>query len=387
MNSLETALTVLLALGGVIYFSTCLAAFAGLFRTLKKEPGNAPRVSVVIAARNEEENIGNLLEDLVAQDYPADRYEIIAVDDASDDRTAEIIHDYAKRDGRIREANTRLSQSPYSHKKRAVHEGVLSSAGEIILTVDADCRVPRGWIHGMMEYLVRSVDLVAGEVIVEGNSILARLESLEMTGIQAMAAGLMNIGFPITCNGANLAYRRSAFDRAGGFQGIGRMVSGDDDLLMQKIAKGRPSRVVFVSGPNTAVRVQAAKTFTELISKRIRWASKIPGYPDFPSVLLLGSFFLFFAAVCVSFCGIVAGLFAPGPLMFGYGLKMSGDLLLTGLGLLRNGKIGRISLFAPAEMIHAPYILAVTVWGYFGAFEWRGRRARAFHTGVERGGS
>lgn len=382
---MEIILGYILIGGGAIYAVVCLFAFAGLqHRSPVRRGDYTPTVAVIIAARNEEEKIGGLLDDLLAQQYPPEAMCIVAVDDCSEDGTDEVIHRYAERDSRIHPARTRDSQSPYSHKKRAIHEGILSSASEIIMTVDADCRVPNGWIREMVRHFTPEVELVAGSVIVEGTGLRAGLETLEFTGIQAMAAGLMNRGFPITCNGANLAYRRTAFDRVDGFRGVGKLVSGDDDLLMQKIAKGNAARVTFLTGVETAVRVNAAGSLREFLMKRVRWASKIGGYPSISAIALLTIFFGFFLAAPVGLICAMAGVAGFGPLALGYGLKMTGDLLLVLRGLEEIGKPGLLRLFPLAELLHAPYIIGVTLQGFFGGFEWRGRHTRAINGEMEK---
>jgi cellulose synthase/poly-beta-1,6-N-acetylglucosamine synthase-like glycosyltransferase len=194
----------------------------------------------------------------------------------------------------------------------------------------------------------------------------------------------MNIGFPITCNGANLAYRRSAFERVGGFRDIGDLVSGDDDLLMQKIAAADPSRVVFIMGKETAVQAKSVDTIGDFLSKRVRWTSKILRYPSRAAVALLAVFFTFFCAVPVSLAAILAGWMGVMPLALGYGLKMAGDFLITANGLVRTGRIDLVPVIPLAELLHAPYILYVAIRGCFGTFEWRGRKTGAYSMGMEK---
>ena len=378
MDIFGTGLSLLLLGGGALYLGACCLAFLGLSRRGKTGVRETPFVSVVVAARNEAENIGLLLDDLLAQDYPQDRFEIIAVDDFSEDNTRAIIKEYARREQKVHPAETHFSLSPYRHKKRAIHEGILKSCGEIIMTVDADCRVPVGWIRGMVGRLDKTVELAAGEVMVEGRGMLAMLETLEFTGIQAMAAGCMNMGFPLTCNGANMAYRRAAFERVKGFEGVGGLVSGDDDLLMHKIARGGLNRVAFVTGRETAVTVGAVKHVGEFLSKRTRWASKIRAYPSGAAIVFLSAVFLFFAAALVGFLSWIAGLTGCISLAAGMGMKTAGDFLLAGTGVLKAGKPLLLMVFPLAEILHIPYILFVTVRGYFGTFEWHGRRTGAF---------
>lgn len=377
MISSYTIISVVIVGGGVVYFGACLAAFGGLFRQIGRNPDYSPSVSVIIPARNEEHTIGALLDDLAAQDYPSDKMEIIVVDDCSEDGTSGIVRERKSQNTNIGLIDTGSSKSPYTHKKRAVHEGILASGGEIIMTTDADCRVPAGWISGMIERFTPETDLAAGMVSIHGGGITGMLEALEITGIQTMAAGFMNAGFPVTCNGANLAYRRSAFDRVGGFDGIGHIVSGDDDLLMQKIAGNQPSRVRFITGQHTAVRTGAAESAVHFFQSRARWASKITGYPSKSATGLLTVFFLYFTALLIQPVLLVVGYGSLLPFAAGFGLKLCGDFLLTACGTIQAGRLGLILLFPLGELLHIPYIIAVSIWGTFGTFEWRGRKTSA----------
>ncbi|MFC1540844.1 glycosyltransferase [Candidatus Latescibacterota bacterium] len=377
MDILRLLLSAIILGGGVLYFAACLYAFYGHFRSHREIDSNTPTVSVIIAARNEEKTIGLLLEDLLKQSYPAEKTEIVVVDDCSEDKTASIVERFASKDTRVRLASTCNSKSPYSHKKRAVHEGILSSNGEIIVTTDADCRVTENWIGNVIKHFAPGIDLVAGEVIVEGGGLAGWMETLEFTGIQMMASGFMNAGFPVTCNGANLAYRRTAFERVGGFERIDRMVSGDDDLLMQKIAEGNPSKVVFVTDKESAVYTGAVRGFREFFTKRARWASKITTYPSKRAVVLLSLFFAYFVALPICLILAVYGAFHIGILSAGIGLKIAGDMTLVLYGLIKIERTKLMLLLPFAEIFHIPYIIAVNLKGFFGTFEWRDRTTKA----------
>ena len=382
MNVLQHIIMFILIGGSILYCLSCLYAFTGHLR--RKRFNNRKsnlQVTVIIAARNEEKTLGFLLDDLIKQDYRHDRLRIVVVDDCSGDKTADIARQYAKTDSRITLRETARSSSPFSHKKKAVHEGILNSESDIIMTTDADCRVPAGWVSGMVNHFVNGVELVAGLVRHDGGGIYGRLESLEIAGIQSMAAGLMNAGFPITCNGANLAYRRSAFDRVDGFHNIGNIVSGDDDLLMQKIACGDSARVVFVTGKETTVCTSSSNNPKLIINQRTRWASKVGRYPSKTAVVLLSCFFLFFSALPVWLVLMFVLNSSAVPFIVAFGLKIVGDFPLTLYGVVTIGRPGLIALFPLAECIHVPYIIIVTVKGFFGSFEWRGRQAGALSPG------
>jgi len=374
MSVIQFGMVCILVCGIVVYCTACSIALAGHFRRIMAVEGYSPSVSVIIPVRNEEQHIGLLLDDLIRQDYPAGGLQIVVVDDCSEDSTVEIVKRFMTLDTRINLLSTATFLSRYTHKKRAVYEGIMASSSEIIMTTDADCRVHPGWISGMVKHFAPGVDLVAGAVSVESGGLFGRFETLEFTGIQAMSSGLMNARFPVTCNGANLAYRREAFERVGGFDGVGDLVSGDDDLLMQKIADGDVSRVVYTMDKAVTVRTEAAGSPAEFLNQRVRWASKISRYPSLPAVVLLSMIFIFIAVIPVWLILASLHVVTFTPLLIVYGLKAAGDMLLTGYGVIKNGRPWLMLLFPFAEIMHVPYILGVTVKGFFGTFEWHGRQ-------------
>lgn len=374
---LELTLRIILCAGICVYAGACMLALRGLFRRARKDSGWTPTVSVIVAARDEETTIGPLLDDLTAQDYPLENLEIIVSNDGSRDRTAAIVREHVAKDDRIRLVDSHVSTKPFRRKKRAINAGIEASSGKIVMTTDADCRVPTTWVRGMVSRLVDGIDLAAGEVVVYGSTIGGHMEALEFAGIQAMSAGFMNARFPITCNGANLAYRRSAFDRVDGFSGFENVVSGDDDLLMQKIADGNPNKVVYVMGGETAVRVKAADSLRAFIHQRARWASKISRYPSVTARVYLAVVFVFLASALLWFFGSIAGLLPFGFLLALLGVKAAADGIVTFTALVPIQRTWLFTLFPLAELLHIPYIIGVSIKGYWGTFEWRGRRTGA----------
>ena len=103
------------------------------------------RVSILIAARNEEERIHYTIEDVLAQDYPADLMELIIVDDHSTDRTSDIILGYADRGVSLIKLNENKPLNAY--KKKAISEAIKISNGELMVATDADCRMDRSWLR------------------------------------------------------------------------------------------------------------------------------------------------------------------------------------------------------------------------------------------------
>jgi glycosyltransferase involved in cell wall biosynthesis len=110
----------------------------------------ATKVTVLIAARNEEENIQKTITDLLAQDYSKELTEIIIVDDHSTDNTAQIISGYASQGIKLLQLKT--DKPLNSYKKKAIAEAIQMSEGELMVATDADCQMGLKWLSSIVAY-------------------------------------------------------------------------------------------------------------------------------------------------------------------------------------------------------------------------------------------
>jgi hypothetical protein len=189
-----------------------------------------------------------------------------------------------------------------------------------------------------------------------------------------VGAGAIGIGRPNLCNGANVAYRRDVFHDLGGFSGIDHLTSGDDELLMQKIAYTTDWRVRFCPGPEAAVLTDAPESPGAFFEQRRRWASKGAHYPHPALVALIGAIYTFYVALLG---GLLALPFVPGlalPLLAGFGLKAIPEAALLGPACRHFGRARLMACFLPAQLLHLPYIVAMGAAGALGGYEWKGRR-------------
>jgi cellulose synthase/poly-beta-1,6-N-acetylglucosamine synthase-like glycosyltransferase len=233
--------------------------------------GATPFVSVVIAARNEERNIARCLESIAALDYPADRFEVIVVDDHSQDRTAEIVQRHAESMGNIRLVE---AGDPVAHllgKMNAVAQGIKHCRGEIIALTDADCVVPPRWLRNTVRYFADdSIGLVAGFVNLEGANLFHKIQGLDWYFLFGVAAGTIRLGFPITAVGNNLSVRREAYDEVGGYENIPFSVT-EDFALVQAITSRTKFRARFAADRETLVQTPACANWRELFHQKRRW--------------------------------------------------------------------------------------------------------------------
>jgi glycosyltransferase involved in cell wall biosynthesis len=347
-----------------------------------------PRITVVVPARNEEATIGPCVDALLAADYPPDRMEVIVVDDDSSDDTAAVVasrqqaHALVGAHGEEDAERLRLVRVPENrarvraHKKRAIEKAVAHATGDLILTTDADCVVPPGWPRAMAAaFDAPEVAFVSGPVrfrLGARPSLFVRLQAMDFFGLMACGAGGIGIGRPNLANGANVAYRREVFESLGGFSGIDHVTSGDDELLMQKVAYGTPLEVRFCADPAAVVVTEPVRTARAFVHQRRRWASKGAHYPPALQRMLLGVV-AFFAALVLASAAAVA---VPGLWPYvaaALAVKAAADLSVLLPAARRFGQTRLLWAFPVHQLLHAPHTLAVGLLGPLGRFEWKGR--------------
>lgn len=251
-------LEIIQAIGLGVGLVFVLLLFWGL-RTRRRALSTAqPSVSVLVAARNEEANLPRLLESLTAQDYPSDHCEFIIVDDASADRTSQIVADWSGRDPRF--MLLKLAESErrtIGPKKRALSAGLGISRGDIIMITDADCTAPPTWISEIVHRFDADTDAVCGLIRFHPHpSFWSRLAAFESAVNAILNAAVIGLGGALSCAGANFAYRREAFQKAGGFDADRRSFSGDDDLLLQRM-KTQGLKIRFCNSPEAVIETAA----------------------------------------------------------------------------------------------------------------------------------
>ncbi len=179
-------------------------------------------------------------------------------------------------------------------KKNALKEGIAASRGEIIVQTDADCLPTEKWLETVAGYLTENdSDLVIAPVKMESSSAFEEMQALEFMSLVASGAGAAAIGMPVMCNGANLIYKRSLWNKAVYAQHE-EFVSGDDMFLLLA-AKKMKKKITFLKSIEAIVTTKAESTLSGFLRQRRRWASKSAGYQDF--AVLLTAFLVFGLAV------------------------------------------------------------------------------------------
>ena len=343
-------------------------------------------ISIIIAARNEEENIGHCIKSIIEQTYPSQMFEVIVVDDHSTDSTAAIVNSFRIENLHVIKLEDYLgNQELNSYKKKAVETAIGQARGNLIVTTDADCIVPPRWLEIIANYHEATGDvfivapvtyirpLVTGSFF---NQLLNVFQTLDFMMLQGITGASVHRKFHNMCNGANLAYEKKGFIEAGGFSGIDAIASGDDMLLMHKIQNLYPDKIGYLKSAGVIVQTHPAKNIREFLNQRIRWASKADKYPEkkITGVLALVYLFnawIFFIAICSFFY-----LKALYLLLILLGIKTLAELLLLVPVAIffKNRKM--IWWFILCQPFHIIYTLLVGWLGKFGTYRWKGRNVK-----------
>ncbi|RLC55625.1 MAG: hypothetical protein DRH89_07305, partial [Candidatus Cloacimonadota bacterium] len=266
-----------------------------------------PFVSIVIAARNEEKNIARLLTTLVNQTYQSDRFQIIIANDNSTDETASIVDRFSQKWDKIKLLNVTEREKAISPKKNALSQAIEMAGGEIILSTDADCLVGQYWIESMIACF-NDNEMVIGfsrtKLVDWSNaSFIRKFEHFDFLAMLFAAAGAISLGKYFSCSGQNIAYKKEAFNKVGGFEKIKHIISGDDVNLMQLFRKSG-MKVSFAFTDHSYVYTQPIKNIGKFLSQRSRWTSNMKWQiilnPEF-FVYLLSVFFITFLPIVILF--------------------------------------------------------------------------------------
>jgi biofilm PGA synthesis N-glycosyltransferase PgaC len=332
-----------------------------------------PEVSVIIPARNEEQNISNLLRALAMQDFPGDKLEIIVVDDHSEDQTAAIAATFP---------NVQVLElkeySLNSYKKKALEKGVATAKGSFIVCTDADCIPPDTWLAELTRnYLSRKAAFVAAPVVLTNNgSLLGRFQTLDFMVLQGITGAGIQQGSLAMANGANLAYPKKVFEEVEGYKGVDTLASGDDFFLVQKIANRYPNNIVYVKSTETIVQTAAVSTWKEFFQQRIRWASKSAQYKEVRITTVLALVWIYNAFFLLTFLGGLVD--ARLTLVF-----LAAILLKTVMEWPFVKSVAQffkvpvtMGSFFGFQLLHIFYTVITGILGLIGPYQWKGRKVK-----------
>ncbi len=333
-----------------------------------------PKVSVVVAARNEEPVIENLIQCLINQSYPKHLLELIIVDDNSSDNTKAIAQKHAKNhvNGQFY-----VLSSEGEGKKAALRQGIMHSGGDIIVTTDADCTMPEDWIKTLIRpFCDNNTMIVLSSVVYhKTNGFLQQFFAIEFMSLVASGAGAAGLGLPFMGNAANMAFRRSVYEQAHQSAEYNHYTSGDDIFLLhQTIHKHGHKSICFLPRKEAIVTTVPPNNLSQFIIQRLRWASKSKGY-KLPMAIGVAIIVLLMNSILA--ISLIAGVFIPWILIIFALLmltKMLADFPLINRFTRFVQRRDLMPFFVPFSVIYPFYLTLTGISSFFVRFTWKGRR-------------
>ena len=342
--------------------------------------GKTPQTkfSIVIPARNEAANIENCIASILAQNYPSHLFELIVIDDFSEDETANIVGSLA-----LQHSNLRLlrlqdftkDENIIAYKKRAIEIAIEQANHPWIVTTDADCSFTNNWLASYDAYIQEhNCVMIAAPVSYKNTgSFLSVFQVLDFISLQGITAAAVGSGSHTLCNGANLCYSKEAFESVGKFSGIDHLPSGDDMLLMHKMKKSYPEKIGYLYAQDAVVTTAPSATLDLFIQQRIRWSSKALGYQDkiIFWILLLVYLVNFSLLVYLPVNLIETGNINNWLVFIGCKTLVEVPFMYAAAKFFKQQKL--LWWFLLMQPFHILYTVVAGWFGTFGSYKWKGR--------------
>lgn len=309
---LHPIILIIILIISALYLIYILAFTFGLYNLKEKfftfNNKNNVKASVLIAARNEEKNIGNLLKSLYNQTFSKELFEVIIIDDHSEDETISVVENFLKEH---KDINLKFFKAKKEGKKHAISQALHLAENELILVTDADCFLKETWIESIVNfYKEENCKMILAPVLLSpAETFFEKIQVLEHLSLIGSTAGSAAIGFPVMCNGANMAYERLAALEVEKQRKDFNIPSGDDMFLMEYFIKNYGAEnVKFLLSKTAIVKTNTCKNISEFFRQRRRWVSKTKSYTSW-KILSTAFVVLFFNLSIISL--LVSALFSP----------------------------------------------------------------------------
>ena len=331
--------------------------------------------SILVPFRNEATEISNLLESISKLQYPKDKYELIFINDESDDDSVAIIEKFfanTQNNSTIIN-NTRKTNSP---KKDAINTAIHQAKFDWIVTTDADCIVPKNWLETFDAFIEEKQPkfIVAPVSYHNSSSFLEQFQLLDFLSLQGTTIGAFGINKPFLCNGANLCYNKQLFFEVNGFEGNTNIASGDDVFLLEKIVHKHPNTIHYLKSNEATVITKPQPTFKQLFHQRVRWAAKSTAYKNWFSKLVSVLVLLINMLLITLFFSSLLGYTSWQFFMILFATKFIVDLLL----LIKTATFFKqqkaLKQFLLSSLVYPVFIMFVAIASFKSGYSWKGRQ-------------
>lgn len=225
-----------------------------------------PNVSVLVAARNEEDNILKCLQALNELDYP--NYEVWIGNDHSTDKTAEMITSFINERPHFHLVQITENIGLAKGKSNVLAQLAKKATGDYFFITDADIQVPRTWISTLLSGFQKNVGIVSGFTTTEGKDFMSQMQRVDWTYAMGMVK-VVSDWKPIVAVGNNMAVTREAYFATGGYENLPFSIVEDYQLFTEITKKGFGYRNLLHS--DVLATSQPITNWMDLLQQRKRW--------------------------------------------------------------------------------------------------------------------
>ena len=254
----------------ILFLLIAINVYKGFSYQLRRKftTTSKPKLSLVIAAKNEGNNVEPLINSLEQLNYPEEKLEVIFVDDNSTDKTAEIIQ--SKISDKQNYKLVTAYNKTISGKKGALAIGIDIAANNFIVITDADCKPEKYWLNTIAGKLDEGFDFVFGVAPIEsGKTLVEKISAFENLRNTYLSISAVGLNIPYSAAARSFAFRKTSFKIVGGYGKTTETLSGDDDLLLREAVRNK-MLIGTITDPDAFVFSAAPKNFSEYFNQKKR---------------------------------------------------------------------------------------------------------------------
>ncbi|MBR4266207.1 MAG: glycosyltransferase [Bacteroidales bacterium] len=322
------------------------------------------KVSILVSAKNEEENIEKFIRRIQSQSHK--NTELILIDDNSQDKTFQIAE-------RCKNSNMKLLKNSGKGKKDALKFGINYCEGKYILSTDADCFPSEKWVETMISTAEQSdAEMLMAPVIIkakDNSKLFQRLWECESFALITITSGTCIAGKPVMCNGGNIGYN-SYFWKTN-INNLNKKYASGDDMFMMESAEKQRKNIIYVKNKEAVTETFGVENLKQLLNQRARWVSKTGGYTE--SYILIFAFIIFIANVNIIISNflILFGLIGWETYLTILLLKFLSDIFSVKVSSDYYERKQKISDIIILEIIYPYYVVASVISYLTKGFKWK----------------
>lgn len=331
-----------------------------------KPDSNAPSVSILIAARNEEHTILDCLRAITQLNAPPETVEVLIGNDQSTDQTRPLVMAFIADKPNFRVVDIVPSRVGLLGKANVLAQLARQARGSLLFFTDADTRIPPTWLTAMGRQFGPQTGVVTGVTLPQGTGLFQKIQTIDWLYNLTLTHLVSMMGIPVTAMGNNMAVSRAAYEAVGGYESLPFSVVEDYTLFQAIVANGCGFRNLL--NEQILADTKPVTTLGEFLQQRKRW---MRGATALPVWMVSSLYVQYLIGPLLLLLGYFSPVLAVG--LYVTRLFIQATVLSFGLSRLRQTNLWLFALlFEPYQLVIGP--LSVAFYLLPTPIEWKGRR-------------